>query len=318
MKYVERASQADKVKMAKKPAESRAPHESRLAGEKGLEKIILYYKFVEVKDPTTAMHWQRELCTRLELKGRIIVSEHGINGTLGGKFENVKAYVKAMNAHPTFKGIDYKWSDGSADDFPRLSVKVRKELVTLNPDENFDPFNRGKALKPKQWKEFIKKNPGVTILDGRNDFESEIGKFKGAITPKIKVFRDIKKHVAKLPKDKPVLTYCTGDIRCEYLSAFMLSKGFKDVYHLDGGIVKYGQQIGDDELWEGKCFVFDKRLNIAFSDKAKDIGKCVHCGQNTSRYIDCGEPSCNRLVLVCETDNQKTFCKDHQPSVSRV
>lgn len=275
-----------------------------------MEKIILYYKFVPVPDPVTVMHWQRELCERLGLKGRIIVADHGINGTLGGDIENVKAYVRAMNKHPLFKKIDYKWSDGSAEDFPRLSIKVRKELVTLNPDKNFDPFNRGTPLKPKKWHEFIKKNPDAVIFDGRNDYESEVGKFKNAITPKIKAFRDVKEHVKKLPKDKPLLTYCTGDIRCEYLSAYMKSQGFKDVYHLDGGIVKYGEQFGDEGEWEGKCFVFDRRLAVGFSDKTKDIGKCVHCGGKTSNYENCANVACNRLVLMCEADKQKTYCTD--------
>lgn len=285
-----------------------------------MDKIILYYKFVPVADPVTVMHWQRELCTRLNLKGRVIVAEQGINGTLGGEFKKVKEYVKTMNAHPLFKGIQYKWSDGAGDDFPRLSVKVRSELVTLAPDEKFDVFNSTRGLKPKQWHEYIQKNPDVLILDARNDYESDIGAFKGknVIKPKIKVFKQIKKELEKLPKDQPILTYCTGDIRCEYLSAYMTHKGFNKVHHLDGGIVKYGQEFGDDGHWEGKCFVFDKRLAIPFSDKSKDIGKCVHCGNKTSRYIDCANVSCNGLVLVCEQDNQKTFCEVHQQSVAKV
>lgn len=275
-----------------------------------MNKIILYYKFVPVEDPTTVMHWQRELCLRLGLKGRIIISTHGINGTLGGPLDKVKEYVKTMNKHPLFMKINYKWSDGSADDFPKLTVKVRKELVTLNPDEEFDPFKRGKPLNPEQWKKFIKENPDVAILDGRNKYESDIGKFKGAITPSIDAFRDIKEHVSKLPKDKPVLTYCTGDIRCEYLSAYMKHKGFEDVYHLDGGIVKYGQEFGDDELWEGKCFVFDERMSIAFSEKSKDIGKCTNCRKSTSRYIDCANVTCHELVLMCEACLENKYCVD--------
>lgn len=275
-------------------------------------KIILYYKFVPVPDPATVMFWQRSLCESLGLRGRIIVSKHGINGTLGGDIKNVKTYVKQMNLHPLFKKIQYKWSDGSAGDFPKLSVKVRDELVTLNPDEEFDVFNSTKGLKPKKWHEYLEKHPDAVVFDARNDYESDIGKFKNAITPKIKNFRDIKSEVEKLPKDKPVLTYCTGDIRCEYLSAYMKHKGFKTVYHLDGGIVKYGQEFGDSGEWEGKCFTFDKRLNLAFSDESKDIGKCVHCKSRTSRHSNCTDVSCNRLILVCEDCNSKTtYCVKH-------
>lgn len=271
-----------------------------------MEKIILYYKFVPVSDPETVKFWQRNLCERLHLQGRIIVSEQGINGTLGGDIKDLKRYTREMNQHPSFKGIQYKWSDGKRDDFPRLSVKVRPELVTLSPDETFDVFGSTRGLKPKQWHEYIEKNPDVLILDARNDYESEIGAFKGknVVKPRIKAFRDIKPELEKLPKDQPILTYCTGDIRCEYLSAYMRYKGFKEVYHLDGGIVKYGQEFKDNGFWEGKCFVFDDRLSIAFSDKAKDIGSCVHCSKNTSNHENCANKACNLFALVCED------CKD--------
>ena len=267
-----------------------------------MEKIILYYKFVPVNDPETVKLWQRNLCEKLGLKGRIIVSEHGINGTLGGDLKQLKRYTREMNEHSLFKKTQFKWSDGGATDFPRLSVKVRPELVTLAPGENFDVFNSTKGLKPKQWHDYIEKNPDVLILDARNDYESEIGAFKGknVIKPKIKAFRDIKPELEKLPKDRPILTYCTGDIRCEYLSAYMKHKGFDEVYHLEGGIVKYGQEFKDKGYWEGKCFVFDNRLNIAFSEEAKDIGACIHCDDRTSQHQNCANPACNLFALVCE------------------
>lgn len=267
-----------------------------------MEKIILYYKFIPVSDPETVKFWQRNLCERLNLKGRIIVSEQGINGTLGGNMKDLKRYTREMNQHPSFKGTQYKWSDGKRDDFPRLSVKVRPELVTLAPGEKFDVFNSTKGLKPKAWHKYIEEHPDVLILDARNEYESQIGAFKGkhVIKPKINSFREIKPELEKLPKNKPILTYCTGDIRCEYLSAYMRHKGFKEVYHLDGGIVKYGQEYKDKGHWEGKCFVFDGRLNIAFSEKAKDIGSCIHCSKNTSNHENCANKACNLFALVCE------------------
>lgn len=265
-----------------------------------MQKIILYYKFAAVKDPQMTVRWQRELCLRLGVKGRIIISEHGINGTLGGEIEAVKAYVRAMNLTPEFKGIEYKWSDGSGDDFPKLSVKARKELVTLEPEEEFDVFDKGTALRPEQWHQYLEEHPDAIVFDARNDYESEVGRFKNAITPKIKTFKDVKQELDKLPKDKPVLTYCTGDIRCEYLSAYMKHKGFEDVYHLDGGIVKYGQAYGDQGFWEGKCYVFDRRLSVAFSQDSKDIASCAQCGTATSSQANCTEPDCNLQFVVCE------------------
>ncbi len=248
-----------------------------------------------------AVRWQRELCLRLNLRGRVILSEHGINGTLGGDLEDVKAYVRAMNRTPEFKGIEYKWSDGAREDFPRLSIKVRKELVTLAPEEDFDVFNGGTPLRPEAWHKYIEDHPDAVIFDARNDYESDIGAFKDAIKPKIKRFKDVKQALEKLPKDRPVLTYCTGDIRCEYLSAYMKHKGFEDVYHLEGGIVKYGQRYGDNGHWEGKCYVFDRRMNVAFSDSSKDIGQCVRCSVKTSNHENCANQQCNRLVLLCQT-----------------
>ncbi|HEX9594582.1 MAG TPA: rhodanese-related sulfurtransferase [Candidatus Saccharimonadales bacterium] len=269
------------------------------------EKIILYYKFVPVADPDITMRWQKELCSNLELKGRIVVSKDGINGTLGGSVKNLNAYKRAMKDSGTFKGIKYKWSEGSASDFPKLSVKVRDELVTLSPDDEFDVFDQGKPLSPKEWNEFLISNPDATLLDARNDYESDIGSFRGAIKPKIKTFKEIQTQLDKLPKDKPVLTYCTGDIRCEYLSAYMKRKGFSDVYHLDGGIVKYGQEFGDDGFWEGKCYVFDRRMNIEFSSGSKDIAKCVHCQTTTSRQENCTRPDCHKQTVMCQNCSQK-------------
>lgn len=279
-----------------------------------MQKIILYYKFVQVKDPQMTMRWQRELCARLNLQGRIIISEHGINGTLGGDLADVKAYVKAMNLTPEFKGIEYKWSDGAREDFPKLSIKVRKELVTLEPEEEFDVFDKGTPLRPRQWHEYLEQHPDAIVFDARNNYESEVGKFKNAITPDIKTFKDVKAELEKLPKDKPVLTYCTGDIRCEYLSAYMKHQGFEDVYHLDGGIVKYGEEFGDDGLWEGKCYVFDKRMSVAFSSGSKDIGRCANCDTSTSRQQNCADLSCNLQFVVCEdcASNAKITCDRHQ------
>lgn len=275
-----------------------------------MQKIILFYKFVPVSDPETAMFWQRNLCTRLNLKGRVIVSGQGINGTLGGEMEDVKEYVKEMNKHHLFKKIKYKWSLAEGDDFPRLSVKVRDELVTLAPGEKFDVFNSTKGFSPEQWHNYIENNPDVLILDARNDYESDIGAFKGknVVKPKIGAFREIKDELEKLPKDQPILTYCTGDIRCEYLSAYMTHKGFEEVYHLDGGIVKYGQKYGDKGYWEGKCFVFDDRMNIKFSDSSKDIGECVMCNNKTSDHINCANKECNKLILMCDSCKIQSVC----------
>lgn len=276
----------------------------------GMQKIILYYKFTPVIDPETTRLWQRELCERYHLKGRIIVSKHGINGTLGGSVEGLKAYVKAMNLTQSFKGIVYKWSDGGTDDFPRLSIKVRPELVAFGaPDEitvdEHGVVGGGKHLKPAQVNKLVKeRGDDVVFFDGRNAYEAQIGKFKNAVVPDVHTSHDFLKDLDSDKydsiKNKPVVTYCTGGIRCEILSAHMKKRGFKEVYQIDGGIVKYGEEYGDDGLWEGSLYVFDKRMTQKFSDKAKDIGECVHCHGKTSNFENCAYKPCNNLVLICK------------------
>lgn len=287
-----------------------------------MEKIILFYKFTPLSDPTTVMHWQRELCLHNGLKGRIIISKHGINGTLGGKIEALKAYKKAMNLHPSFKGITYKWSDGLADDFPRLSIKVRDEIVTflatdeIKVDEN-GVVNGGKHIKPEALHELVKqKGDDVVFVDGRNSYEAQIGKFKNAVVPNTKTTRDFIQELdtpkMQAIKNKTIVTYCTGGIRCEILSSLMKNRGFQDVYQMDGGIVKYGEKFKDDGLWEGKLYVFDRRMKLAFSDNSKDIGKCRYCRKLTSNFINCAKSECNKLILVCLSCNHKQrFCPDH-------
>lgn len=279
-----------------------------------MKKVILYYKFVPLSDPAMAMLWQRELCTRLNLKGRIIVSKHGINGTLGGDIENLRQYKREMNKSVTFKGITYKWSDGTGSDFPRLSVKVKPELVAFDrPDEikvnEKGVVGGGKRLKPEQVNKLVEgRGDEVVFFDGRNAYEAKVGKFKNAIVPDTKTTRDFIREIESDKyndiKDKPIVAYCTGGIRCEALSVLMKNRGFKEVYQVDGGIVKYGEKFGDDGLWEGNLYIFDDRMTHKFSDKAKDIGECVHCNGKTSNFENCANVSCNKLVLICEDCKQ--------------
>jgi UPF0176 protein len=285
-----------------------------------MNKVILYYKFVPLADPEMTMRWQKELCKRLELKGRVIVSKHGINGTLGGNIENLKQYKREMNASGTFRGIQYKWSEGTGKEFPRLSVKVRPELVAFNAADDIEVDekgvkNGGKHLKPKALHKLLEeKGDEVVFFDGRNAYEAQVGKFKNAVVPSTKTTHDFKKEIQSDKyndiKDKPVVTYCTGGIRCEILSALMKKEGFEEVCQMDGGIVKYGEAYGDDGYWEGNLYIFDDRQTHKFSEKAKDIGECVHCKGKTSNFENCSNMQCNRLVLVCKNCHDKDLCED--------
>ncbi|MDZ7744747.1 MAG: rhodanese-related sulfurtransferase [Candidatus Saccharibacteria bacterium] len=283
-----------------------------------MQKVILYYKFVPVTDPEMTMRWQRELCTRLNLKGRIIISPHGINGTLGGNLDDLKTYKKEMNKSVIFKGIEYKWSEGTGEEFPRLRVKVKPELVAFDAsgevqvDEN-GVIGGGKHLKPKQLHKLLaERGDDVVFFDGRNAFEAQVGRFKNAVVPDTKTSRDFLKEIDSDKyediKDKPVVTYCTGGVRCEVLSSLMKKRGFKEVYQMDGGIVKYGETYKDDGLWEGALYIFDDRMTHRFSKKSVDIGQCVHCQGKTSNFENCDDVSCNRLVLVCKACANQDLC----------
>ncbi len=274
-----------------------------------MEKIILYYKFVPVKDPEMTMHWQRELCTRLGIKGRILISPHGINGTLGGDIEALRAYKRAMNESGIFRDIMYKWSDGGVKYFPKLKVKVKPEIVAFDAADEIvvtekGIVNGGKHLKPAALHKLVEeKGDEVIFYDGRNMYEAQIGRFKNTIIPKTVTSRDFKKDLESgeisKHKDKPIVTYCTGGIRCEILSAMMLNRGFKEVYQMDGGIAKYGEKYKDDGLWEGKLFVFDDRMKMGFSGNAKDIADCENCGKKTSNLVNSTNIR-RKLHVLCE------------------
>jgi UPF0176 protein len=279
-----------------------------------MQKVILYYKFTPLTDPEAVRLWQRTLCEKLNLTGRILLSKHGINGTLGGDIEDLKTYAKETKLFAPFKGTAFKWSDGGRDNFPKLSVKVRDEIVTFGAAKELEVDEHGvvgggKHLKPAQVHKLVAERDNVVFFDGRNAYEAAVGKFKGAVVPDTRNTRDFLNDLAGDKyndiKDKPVVTYCTGGIRCEVLSSLMKKRGFKEVYQMDGGIAKYGETYKDDGLWEGSLYVFDGRMSHKFSDKAKDIGSCIHCGGKTSNYENCALKSCNDLVLICDACKQK-------------
>jgi UPF0176 protein len=280
-----------------------------------MQKILLYYKFTPIADPTALKLWQKTLCDSLNLQGRILISKHGLNGTVGGEMDDLKAYIKATKEFPRFSGIVFKWSDGGRENFPRMSVKVRPEIVAfdapdeLKVDEN-GVIGGGVHLKPKQVNELVEqRGDEVVFFDGRNAHEAAIGKFKNAVVPDTHTSSDFIRELESGKyddlKDKAIVTYCTGGIRCEILSSLMKNRGFKEVYQIDGGIVKYGEAYGDDGLWEGSLRVFDDRMTVDFSDHAAVIGVCSHCAGQTNNYENCAWANCNDLVLIC------LFCKQN-------
>lgn len=274
-------------------------------------KIVLFYRFTPLADPEAIRLWQQTLAASNNLTGRILISEHGINATVGGDIADVKRYVRGTRSYAPFKDADIKWSDGTGDDFPRLSVKVRPEIVTFGaPDElKVDAdgvVGGGVHLSPDELHELVEqRGDDVVFFDGRNKFEAEIGRFRNAVVPDVATTRDFLSELDSGRYDhlktKPVVTYCTGGVRCEVLSALMRNRGFEEVYQIDGGIVRYGEAYGDEGLWDGSLYVFDKRTNLQFSGNAVTLGTCTLCQEPTSRYRNYPDTGGRELVLVCES-----------------
>ncbi len=272
--------------------------------------MILYYAFTSIRDPETLRLWQKSVCENLGLKGRILISPQGINGTLGGDMSALKKYVRATRQYAGFKKIDFKWSEARGDEFPRLSIRVRDELVAFgNPNELVVDENGvvggGIHLRGDQLESLIaERGDDVVFFDGRNAFEAKIGKFKNAIVPDTSTTRDFVNEIESGKydhlKEKPIVTYCTGGIRCEVLSSVMKNRGFKEVYQIQGGIVGYGKKYGDDGLWEGSLYTFDARMAIDFSQNTKVIGECDRCAAPTNKFHNCANISCHDLILLCE------------------
>lgn len=306
-------------------------------------KILLYYSFAPIEDPETVRMWQLELCKSLGLRGRIIISKHGINGTVGGEIDACKQYLKRSKAHPAFANLDAKWSDGTGfddeanpeiihgvdrsapwrkiRDFPRLSVKARDEIVSFGaPDElEVDAsgvVGGGERLTPKQVNELVAaRGEEVVFFDGRNAFEAQIGKFKNAVVPDVATTHDFIRELDSGKydhlKDKPVVTYCTGGIRCEVLSSLMIKRGFQELYQIDGGIVRYGEQFGNDGLWEGSLYVFDGRGKVDFDTDVSPLAQCAVCQKSCDSLSNCQESSCREQLPACDDHKSQIVCASH-------
>lgn len=265
-------------------------------------KITLFYKYVQLNDPQAVMLWQRSLCEKLGLKGRILIGTEGINGTVGGSERSIRCYVSEMKTYAPFKNIDFKFSLCAQEPFPHLKVKVRKEIVALGIDpEKLTSAQGGKHLSPKQVHELLQNKPeDLIVLDTRNECEVAIGKFEGAIDPKIQHFRDFPKYIdenLELFKDKQVLMYCTGGIRCERATAVLKVKNVaKEVYQIKGGIHRYAENYPNG-FFRGKNYVFDNRIMMQVNDDI--LGTCVNCQKPCDSYTNCLNAMCNKHYICC-------------------
>lgn len=279
-------------------------------------QVLLFYKYITLENPGAVAAWVRRLAAKYDLTGRALVAEEGINATFEGSARDTEKFAKEILTDSHFADIQVKRSRGSGGSFPKLSVKVRNEIVgTKFTKEEADPrVKTAPRISPQQLKNWYKDNKDFVVVDMRNDYEFASGHFKNAIEPGISASRDLPQAMAALEplKDKTVLTVCTGGVRCEKMSAYLLNKGFEKVYQLDGGIHSYMAEFpGEDFL--GTLYTFDSRLTMDFGGLREVIGTCAFCGSKTERYVNCANNACHLHFLVCTGCiplSEAPYCKE--------
>jgi len=271
--------------------------------------VILYYKFYPIANPEQFCRDHKYKCQELNLRGRIYIASEGINGTLAGRHEDMVQYKEYLRSIDGFGDTQFKEDVCDNIPFVKLTVKTRPEIVTLKASVPIDPSKeQTRHLSPKEWREALESDEDYLLLDVRNNYESAIGHFEGAICPDTENFYDFEQWLdhASLEKEKKVLMYCTGGIRCEKYSLLMQKKGFRNVNQLEGGIINYAQKEGGAH-YRGKCFVFDDRLAVPVeSNQQEPLTHCEITGAPCDQYLNCGNPDCNKL-FVCSVEGAHTY-----------
>ena len=244
--------------------------------------VISFYKFVNWGGISKRKKKLENFFRKREILGTVILANEGINGTISGKDENIKEVVEFLKSDPHLEDLEPKYSYASRETFGRMKVKIKKEIVTMGINDINPSEITGKHIKNKEWNELIN-DPNTLIIDTRNQYEYSIGTFKNAINPKTNSFRQFPKWIEDnleglMIDKKRVAMFCTGGIRCEKASTLMIKNGCEDVYQLDGGVIKYLEEMNESEsLWDGECFVFDDRVSIKHGLVEGDFSLCHAC-----------------------------------------
>ncbi len=259
-------------------------------------KVITAYKFKKLKNLEKLKLELQNLAKTNEIKGRILLGKEGINAGFAGQQDKTGNFKKFLEKK--FGKLTYRELEAKENPYPKLQVKIRKEIVVFGV--KVDPKKTGKYLEPKKLKKILDDKEDIVIIDTRNDYESEIGRFKGAIIPNIETFKEFPAWIKKQKhlKNKKIVTYCTGGIRCEKATAYMKKIGFKDVSQIKGGVINFCQQY-PDTYWEGSLFVFDNRLT-ANMESSEAIAKCKLCRKDTQNSTNCSNVECNAIYSCCK------------------
>jgi UPF0176 protein len=266
-------------------------------------KVISFYKYVSIEDPEAFVKEHLQWCIENGIKGKVYVATEGISGAVFEVKEKTELYKSHLRTYKLFGDMWFKETETDKIAYFKMHVRVKKEIVNSGL-LNSNLRQGGKRLSPESLLRFYKEGKDFVIVDVRNWYESGIGRFKNAVTPAMTHFREWPKVVESLKKeykDRTVVTYCTGGIRCEKASAYMIEQGFKDVYQLDGGIISFINRY-PDTYWEGGMFVFDDRKVVEPNSKEelKYVAKCEFCGKPTSYFINCHNVDCDRIVIICQ------------------
>jgi UPF0176 protein len=266
-------------------------------------RVIAFYCLSKLEDPRLEVSKHQEFFRTRDLKARIYISEEGINGQMSAHVSCAQEYMDWLKSDSRFSTVSFKIHLAEEHAFPKATIKYRAQLVAV--DCPVDLGNRGEHVLPDVWDKMLEsKDDDTLVLDVRNAYEWEVGRFKGAELPPLDTFRQFPLYAKELkgqrdPKKTKVMMYCTGGIRCEYYSAIMKNEGFDQVYQLDGGVIQYGLDEGQGS-WEGKLFVFDDRLVIPISEEAAPtISQCTHCQKPSDVYYNCANMDCNDLFTCC-------------------
>ena len=245
-----------------------------------MHAICALYKFTRLDDFEEIQIPLRSFLDSLSVKGTLLLAREGINGTISGTKVSLEKVLDYLQSDPRFLDLEFKFSYSKKIPFKRLKVKLKKEIVTMGLTEIDPTHSAGTYVKPKDWNELIN-DPDVVLIDTRNNYEYEIGSFKGAINPNTETFREFPsftKNTLEQYREKKIAMFCTGGIRCEKSTAYLKSEGFKNVFHLQGGILKYLEEVNEDEsLWEGECFVFDDRVAVKHNLEQGQYDQCHAC-----------------------------------------
>lgn len=277
-------------------------------------EVILFYKYVSIDNPKELADLLRGRAEWLHLKGRVIIAEEGINATLEGRREQISEFIRELLKDERFKNIQVKRSESKGASFPKLSVKVREEIVGTHFPKGVDPrVQTGKHIKPEELKSWFEKGEDFVIVDMRNNFEFISGHFEDSIDLGIDSSRDLPKVIGKLEslKKKKVLTVCTGGVRCEKMSAYLMHKGFENVHQLEGGIHSYMEKYPGEDF-RGGLYTFDERLMMNFGGNREIVGECLLCNDKIESYVNCANLKCHLHFLVCDKckTGKKTFCSE--------